>query len=115
MITTILVTLLTIFIGVSIFLYISLKKALERIDLLESELDTVEKLNGEIGQWVIDFRKLVSNVYKKLKGVDERGIFEKDDDVGFLFEDMLKIVEECNKRITDNDDNNLGNEEQNKK
>jgi len=81
---------------------------------LESELDTIEKLNVELGQWVVDFRKLVSNVYKKLKSVDERGIFEKDDDVGFLFQEMVTIVEECNKRITDNDDN-LSNEEQNKK
>lgn len=87
---------------------------MERIDVLESELDTIEKLNTELGQWVVDFRKLVSNVYKKLKSVDERGIFEKDDDVGFLFQEMVTIVEECNKRITDNDDN-LSNEEQNKK
>jgi len=101
-------------VGVAVFFYISLKKALERIDLLESELDTIEKLNVELGQWVVDFRKLVSNVYKKLKSVDERGIFEKDDDVGFLFQEMVTIVEECNKRITDNDDN-LSNEEQNKK
>jgi len=101
-------------IGVAVFFYISLKKALERIDVLESELDTIEKLNTELGQWVVDFRKLVSNVYKKLKSVDERGIFEKDDDVGFLFQEMVTIVEECNKRITDNDDN-LSNEEQNKK
>lgn len=100
--------------GVAVFFYISLKKALERIDVLESELDTIEKLNTELGQWVVDFRKLVSNVYKKLKSVDERGIFEKDDDVGFLFQEMVTIVEECNKRITDNDDN-LSNEEQNKK
>jgi len=114
MITTILVTLLTLSIGVAVFFYVSLKKALERIDVLESELDTIEKLNTELGQWVVDFRKLVSNVYKKLKSVDERGIFEKDDDVGFLFQEMVTIVEECNKRITDNDDN-LSNEEQNKK
>jgi len=114
MITTILVILLILSVGVAVFFYISLKKALERIDLLESELDTIEKLNVELGQWVVDFRKLVSNVYKKLKSVDERGIFEKDDDVGFLFQEMVTIVEECNKRITDNDDN-LSNEEQNKK
>lgn len=114
MITTILVILLLLSVGASIFFYISLKKALERIDLLESELDTVEKLNNDLGKWVIDFRKLVSNVYKKLKSVDERGIFEKDDDVGFLFQEMLNIIDECNKRITDNDDY-FSNEEQNKK
>ena len=114
MITTILVILLVLTAGSSVFFYISLKKALERIDLLESELDTIEKINIELTQWVVDFRKLVSNVYKKLKSVDERGMFEKDDDVGFLFQEMLNIVQECNKRITDNDDN-ISNEEQNKK
>ena len=114
MITTILVILLVLTAGASVFFYISLKKALERIDLLESELDTIEKINIELTQWVVDFRKLVSNVYKKLKSVDERGMFEKDDDVGFLFQEILSIVQECNKRITDNDDN-ISNEEQNKK
>jgi len=64
--------------------------------------------------WLVDFKGLVNNVYKKLKDIDNRGIFEKDDDVGFLFQEMVTIVEECNKRITDNDDN-LSNEEQNKK
>lgn len=100
--------------GTTVFFYVSLKRALERIDVLESELDTIEKLNTELGKWVIDFRKLVSNVYKKLKSVDERGMFEKDDDVGFLFQEMLSIVDECNKRISDNDDY-FSNEEQNKK
>lgn len=100
--------------GSTVFFYVSLKRALERIDVLESELDTIEKLNTELGKWVIDFRKLVSNVYKKLKSVDERGMFEKDDDVGFLFQEMLSIVDECNKRISDNDDY-FSNEEQNKK
>lgn len=114
MITTILVIFLILLMGSTVFFYVSLKRALERIDVLESELDTIEKLNTELGKWVIDFRKLVSNVYKKLKSVDERGMFEKDDDVGFLFQEMLSIVDECNKRISDNDDY-FSNEEQNKK
>lgn len=116
MIITILVMLLTLSIGGGIFLYVSLSRALNRIDLLESQLTTIEQLNTEYTQWVGDFRKLVGNVYKKLKSIDERGIFEKDDDVGFVFSDMLNIINECNKRIIDNDDNsNITNEAKNEK
>lgn len=112
---TILVILLSISIGIGIFLYISLLKAFNTIDSLEENLTKTDNLNNELQTWVLDFRKLMNNVYKKLKSVDERGIFEKDDDVGFIFQDMLNIIVECNKRINDNDDNNPSDEKQSQK
>jgi hypothetical protein len=50
-------------------------------------------------EWVDFFRSEVEKVYVRLKEVDEKNLFEKDDDVGFVFEDLLKIVDEFNKRI----------------
>lgn len=90
-------------------------KAFNTIDSLEENIVKIDNSNSELQQWMLDFRKLMNNVYKKLKSVDERGIFEKDDDVGFLFQDMLNIIAECNKRINDNDDNNTFDEKQIKK
>lgn len=90
-------------------------KAFNTIDSLEENLAKTDSLNNELQRWVLDFRKLMNNVYKKLKLVDERGIFEKDDDVGFIFQDMLNIIAECNKRINDNDDNNTSDEKQSQK
>ena len=85
----------------NIFLVVSLKKAFSQIDLLES--------------WLIDFKRLVKNTYNKLKSIDDRGIFVKDDDVGVLFTDLLKIIELTNNRIqTDDNDKSTDFNEKNK-
>jgi len=52
---------------------------------------------------------LVNNVYKKLKDIDNRGIFEKDDDVGFMFSDIVNIIKITNERINDDDSDNPTN------
>jgi hypothetical protein len=57
---------------------------------------------------------LVKNTYNKLKFVDDRGIFVKDDDVGFLFTDLLNIIELTNKRIQTDDDKPTDINEKNK-
>jgi hypothetical protein len=85
---------------VNIFLLVALKKSFEQIDQLES--------------WLLNFKLLVKNTYNKLKFVDERGIFVKDDDVGFLFTDLLNIIELTNKRIQTDDDKPTDINEKNK-
>jgi hypothetical protein len=65
--------------------------------------------------WLLEFKLLVKNTYNKLKFVDDRGIFVKDDDVGFLFTDLLNIIELTNKRIqTDDNDKPTAINEKNK-
>lgn len=86
-----LIFVLLISLVTNIFLFISLRRAFFTIDTLES--------------WLIDFKGLVNNVYKKLKDVDNRGIFEKDDDVGFMFSDIVNIIKITNERINDDSDN----------
>lgn len=94
-------TLLLISLIANIFLLIALKKSFQQIDQLES--------------WLIEFKQLVKNTYNKLKFVDDRGIFVKDDDVGFLFTDLLNIIELTNKRIqTDDNDKSTDLNEKNK-
>ena len=86
-----LIFVLLISLVTNIFLFISLRRAFFTIDILES--------------WLVDFKGLVNNVYKKLKDVDNRGIFEKDDDVGFMFSDIVNIIKITNERINDDSDN----------
>ena len=86
----ILLTFLTISLILNIFLLVSLKRAFNQIDILE--------------EWLVEFKLLVDNTYKKLKNIDERGMFEKDDDVGIIFKNIVEIVELTNKRIQINDD-----------
>lgn len=92
--------LLLISLLINIFLFISLKKSFVQIDILED--------------WLIDFKQLVNNTYKKLKNIDERGMFEKDDEVGVIFNNMLDIIELTNKRIQIDDEKPRNFNEKNK-
>lgn len=100
MIFILLITLLLSTI-LNIFLVISLKKAFSQIDILES--------------WIVEFKYLIKNTYNKLKFVDDKGIFVKDDDVGFVFTELLTIIELINKRVQTNDNDKSSNlDEKNK-
>jgi hypothetical protein len=86
----ILLVLLLISSILNIFLLVSLKRSFNQIDILE--------------EWLVEFKLLIDNSYKKLKNIDERGMFEKDDDVGVVFKNILEIIDLTNKRIQINDD-----------
>jgi hypothetical protein len=90
-----LIFVLLISLVTNIFLFVSLRRAFFTIDVLEL--------------WLVDFKGLVNNVYKKLKDIDNRGIFEKDDDVGFMFSDIVNIIKITNERINDDDSDNPTN------
>lgn len=49
--------------------------------------------------WLDTFRAEVREVYARLKAVDDRNLFEKDDDVGFVFSEMLRITKEFDEKI----------------
>lgn len=49
--------------------------------------------------WLSFFRTEVDEVYNKMKSVDDRNLFEKDDDVGFVFAELLRISKEFKDRI----------------
>jgi len=80
----ILSVLLTISICVNLYLGMSLDRNFERIDTLE--------------QWIIEFKNDVDVTYRKLKDVDDKQMFQKDDDVGFVFSEIIKLIEKLNKR-----------------
>lgn len=86
MIILIVTVILVLSLLINIFLLISLRRAFDQIDILED--------------WIIEFQKQLDITYNKLKEVDNRGIFEKDDDVGFLFSDILNIIINLNKRLS---------------
>jgi hypothetical protein len=94
--------LLLISLVINIFLLVSLKRAFNQIDILE--------------EWLIEFKLLIDNTYKKLKNIDERGMFEKDDDVGIIFKNIIEIINLTNKRIQiDADDKQFNFDEKDKK
>ena len=85
MIEILLLILLLASVSANVFLLITLKKSFNQIDILED--------------WIINFKNSVESTFNKLKDVDNRGIFEKDDDVGFLFTDLKQIIESLNKKV----------------
>lgn len=50
-------------------------------------------------EWLDFFKTEVDDVYNKMKSVDDRNLFEKDDDVGFVFTELLRISKEFKERI----------------
>jgi hypothetical protein len=50
-------------------------------------------------EWLGFFRGEVDEVYNRMKAVDDRNLFEKDDDVGFVFTELVRISKEFNERI----------------
>jgi len=56
------------------------------------KIDTLEK-------WILEFRNDVNVTHNSLKEVDDKQMFQKDDDVGFVFLEIVKLIEKLNKRI----------------
>lgn len=82
--------LLTVSIIFNVFLLVCLKRSFFQIDTLES--------------WVVDIKYLINNTYNKLKNIDDRNIFEKDDDVGIIFTDIKNLIKYLNIKVQENDD-----------
>lgn len=49
--------------------------------------------------WIVKYRSKVQVVYEELKIVDEKNLFEKDDDVGFVFSEIVRIITEFDAEI----------------
>lgn len=62
------------------------------IQNLLKKIDTYEK-------WIEFFGDEINVMYKRLKLVDDKNLFEKDDDVGFVFSEIVRVMNEFNEKI----------------
>ena len=83
----ILIIFLIISITSNIFLYSSLSKSFKINDILEG--------------WILDFKNEIILLYKKVKYIDDRGIFENDDEVGILFQEIKQTISKTKNIIVD--------------
>ena len=83
----ILIIFLIISITSNIFLYKSLSKSFKINDILEG--------------WILDFKNEIILLYKKVKYIDDRGIFESDDEVGILFQEIRQTISKTKNIIVD--------------
>ena len=49
--------------------------------------------------WVDTFQTEVNQMYGRLKAVDERNLFEPDEDVGFVFSEIVRITKKFNDMV----------------
>ena len=101
----ILIVCLTISIIINVVFYILLNKSTNISLEFEHNITQLEK-------WISDFQKMMYETYIHLKNIDNSGIFEKDDSVGFVFSDIVNIITECNERINTYNKEKSNNEEE---
>jgi hypothetical protein len=81
----ILIVLLVISVGANIAMGIVIKNNLLKISIYEG--------------WILSTLNECKQAYLRLKEIDDKQMFEKDDDVGFIFTSMLNIIDELEKKI----------------
>ena len=90
------VILLSVLLTASIIGIILLWKAGERQLFINEVLnENVVKYEG----WISDWRTQVLRTWAHMKMLDDKQMFEKDDDVGVVFQEMKTIIQSLNDRI----------------
>lgn len=51
-------------------------------------------------RWIWEFRNDLIEAVNNMRSIDDKNMFEKDDDVGSVFQQMLKIIENVNQRTS---------------
>jgi len=86
-------TTYNIIIGVSIILNIVLLVGVRNL------LKQNEQLEDNLVNTVNTTRKQVSDALENMRRLDNKQVFEKDDEVGVTFDEMKKIVEELDNNL----------------
>jgi hypothetical protein len=57
-----------------------------------------EQILGDYDVILDEFGEDVLTTYQHIKNIDDKQMFEKDDDVGGIFQDMVELIEKFNKK-----------------
>lgn len=85
------ITFLVLSIILNIILTYGLYRASKNIDILET--------------WIINFKNQMESLYNYLTYIDDKDMFQKDDEVGILFEDIKNAISSTKKIILDDEEN----------
>jgi len=83
-----LIIILNIFLIISIICNILLWKAGEKQMII----------NEIYIEWISDWKSFVFKTYAHMKFLDEKQIFEKDDEVGIVFQNMTDLIKNLNEK-----------------
>lgn len=53
---------------------------------------------GVYEEWILEFQKNVKDTFRQLRHIDEREIFERDDEVGFVFSNIVSIIDDLKEK-----------------
>lgn len=94
MITVLLIIGLVISLGLNVAAFVLIRNLLKKVTTYES--------------WILEFKQDVINTLSLMRAIDkqgvfatsinEKGLFESDDQVGHIFKDMIEIIEKLNTR-----------------
>lgn len=77
-----------------IFLIVIVYVMYKKLELYENIVDDIQRNNTELVDFVQDINQRCFNDLLQLKEIDKRGSFASDDEVGFVFKTMYKMVED---------------------
>tara|TARA_Y100001937_G_scaffold82301_1_gene111393 strand:+ start:742 stop:1026 length:285 start_codon:yes stop_codon:yes gene_type:complete len=81
---------LSLIVGVLGFTTIRLMK---RVESMEDYVAEVEKSNDEYFKFFSQLKTRVTESYSHLKNIDRLGSFESDDETGYIYKELKKIIE----------------------
>lgn len=58
----------------------------------EQSEEYVENLES----WVSEFSKTIANMNREIKKIDNKGSFESDDEVGYFYKELKRIINQIN-------------------
>ena len=57
--------------------------------------------NSVYESWILNFSNRAQKTFDSMKEIDEKQMFEKDDDVGIIFEELYKLIQDLNDKLGD--------------
>lgn len=93
-----LVIFLFLLLSVSIFINVNLYTKYDKLEQFSSELE--ETLN-ETNEFISSLKKRVMSQRSYLNQLDRRGAFESDDEVGYFFKELKKIIKDITLFLND--------------
>jgi len=76
------------------------KAGVRQIEVNEIREEEIKFLEG----WVSDFKADVLKTFVHIKLIDDKQMFEKDDEVGIVFRDMMDLITKLNERTQETEE-----------
>jgi hypothetical protein len=70
------------------------------IGFLSKALMVQVQKNNIYSQWIVELQNKVEEIYRTMHLLDDKQMFSKDDEVGSVFQQMVKLIDSLNEKIT---------------